>query len=182
VNLETTRVHKLANQVVADGRHLPFIDGSFDFTVSCDVLEHIDDMDRSAFLGELQRCARIATILTFSTIHKENPQQSGIRLFEALGRSAPEWYTEHNRSRIVETPKVIDTLRNNEAEVFSPRPVTGFFALALTGLLQNIPWRGGIRSALNIISYVIVKLIDRPPYYGFGVTAIKSSARNGGRS
>jgi hypothetical protein len=49
----------------------------------------------------------------------------------------------------------------------------GVFALFFTGLLQNVPWKANLRAALNIISYLIVKAIDIPPYYGYGVTIIK---------
>jgi SAM-dependent methyltransferase len=44
--------------VVADGRALPFQDGSFDHATSISVLEHIPDGGDAAALAELARCVR----------------------------------------------------------------------------------------------------------------------------
>jgi hypothetical protein len=57
---------------------LPFDDGSFDMCVSCDVLEHVADAERKAFVGELARVCRRAVLLTapFDT--------EGVRQAEAL--------------------------------------------------------------------------------------------------
>lgn len=49
--------------VQGTGLGLPFADGSFDVVCSLDVLEHIPDPDRAAFLGEIMRVARHAALL-----------------------------------------------------------------------------------------------------------------------
>ena len=49
--------------VQGTGLGLPFADGSFDVVCSLDVLEHIPDPDRAAFLGEIMRVARHAVLL-----------------------------------------------------------------------------------------------------------------------
>ncbi|MGD6851893.1 MAG: class I SAM-dependent methyltransferase [Candidatus Bathyarchaeia archaeon] len=170
-NVETTNAYKLSNQVIADGRHLPFADSAFDVTLSSDVLEHIDAADRAAFLQELQRCARIGVVFTFSTIHKQNPKRSGIRLFEKLSRNQPQWYLEHNSTAIIRIENLAESLG------LDLEPTVGVLALFFTGLLQNVPWRANLRATLNVISYLIVRAIDMPPYYGYGVTIIKKGGK-----
>ena len=174
VNIETTKTHRLKNQIIADGTHLPFTDEAFNVTISSDVLEHINTKNRETFLQELLRCTKNGTILTYSKIHTANPQQSAIRIFEKLSRNTPEWYTEHNRNNLVETQKVITTLQNNRKNKVQTKPIVGFSAVLFTGILQNVPWKGNLRAASNIISYLIVKVTDRAPYYGFGITTQKN--------
>lgn len=44
--------------IVADARELPYEDDEFDFTVSCDFLEHVKPEDLETVAGELKRVAR----------------------------------------------------------------------------------------------------------------------------
>jgi 2-polyprenyl-3-methyl-5-hydroxy-6-metoxy-1,4-benzoquinol methylase len=175
-NVETTKLRKLNNLVVADGRYLPFIDGAFDFSVSSDVLEHLASSDRTVFLQELLRCSRFGIIVTFSKLHTKNPQSSGIKIFEFFClRAAPQWYIEHNSNALVDNQRVVSILQNNGSNVQELRPISGFFAVCFTGILLNVPWVGNFYSSLNLIGYPIIRLIDRGPYYSFGVTALKKN-------
>jgi SAM-dependent methyltransferase len=54
----------LEGYVQGDGRGLGFPDDSFDFVISCDVLEHVPAPDRPAFWAELLRVARYGVALT----------------------------------------------------------------------------------------------------------------------
>ena len=173
INLETNRKRRLKNQVIADGRNLPFKNQAFDVTVSSDVLEHVAAPDRDKFLHEMLRCAKNGTIITYSKIHTCNPNRSAIKVFEAFTRAPPDWYIEHNSNSIVDNRKVVGTLEANKRNTVAETPIVGFWAVVFTGALQNVPWKANLRSLLNIATYVVVRLIDRAPYYGFGVTATK---------
>lgn len=173
INLETSRKRRLKNQVIADGRNLPFKNQAFDVTVSSDVLEHVAARDRDRFLHEMLRCTKNGVIITYSKIHTCNPDRSAIKVFEAFTRAPPDWYIEHNSNRIVENQRVIDTLEENQRNKVAETPIVGFWAVVFTGALQNVPWKANLRSLLNIATYVVVRLIDRTPYYGFGVAATK---------
>jgi ubiquinone/menaquinone biosynthesis C-methylase UbiE len=175
INLETNKKRRLNNQVVADGRALPFENQAFDVTVSSDVLEHVAAPDRDRFLHEMLRCTKNGTIITYSKIHTCNPNRSAIKVFERFTRAPPDWYMEHNSNHIVENRKVISTLEDNHRNKVAETSIVGFWAVVFTGVLQNVPWRANLRSLLNIATYVVVRLIDRSPFYGFGVTATKPS-------
>lgn len=175
INLETSKKRRLKNQVIADGTNLPFKNQAFDVTVSSDVLEHVAATDRDRFLREMLRCTKNGTIITYSKIHTRNPNRSAIRVFEAFTRSPPDWYTEHNSNRLVDNKKVIATLEANRRNTVEETPIVGFWAVVFTGVLQNVPWKANLRSLLNIATYVVVRLIDSKPYYGFGITATRKS-------
>lgn len=175
VNLETNRKRRLKNQVIADGRNLPFKNQAFDVTISSDVLEHVPAHDRDSFLQETLRCSKKGIIITYSKIHKCNPNRSAIRVFETFTRSQPDWYMEHNSNGLVDNKKVILTLEANKRNTVVETPIVGFWAVVLTGVLQNVPWKANLRPLLNIATYIVVRLIDHPPYYGFGVATIKNS-------
>ncbi len=50
------------------GEALPFADGAFDIVVSCDALEHVDDLDK--VLDEIARVVRLGGLFLFDTINK----------------------------------------------------------------------------------------------------------------
>jgi len=176
INLETNRKRKLKNQVIADGISLPFSDKAFDVAVSSDVLEHIAERDRDRFLLEMIRCSKTGVIITYSKIHAANPNRIGIKIFEALTRTQPDWYSEHNSNSIVKNRKVLAALETNGNGVMETT-IVGFWAVVFSGMLQNVPWRANLRAVANIVSYLVVRLIDRAPYYGFGVVAARKQAR-----
>jgi hypothetical protein len=58
--------------VLIDPRHpLPFAAGSFDLVLALEVLEHVPNEGRAAFVRELQRIARVATIVCCPVATKE---------------------------------------------------------------------------------------------------------------
>lgn len=178
VNVEVTSNRKLPNMIIADGSKLPFKTKVFDFITSSDVFEHVKSEDRPDFVKELLRCSKQGFVMTYSKIHTAHPSPSGIRIFERLAGYRPEWYLEHNQNIIVDDASLIDTIEKNGAQVKCVKPLAGISVLFLTGLMIFI--QGRVRNkVLNFLmqgaSYLIARLIDPPPYYGFGLTAVKDS-------
>jgi 2-polyprenyl-3-methyl-5-hydroxy-6-metoxy-1,4-benzoquinol methylase len=182
INIDISKEHKLRNLVVADCRKVPFRNNSFDFVSSTDVLEHIKYDYRGEFVKELLRCSKFGIVITYSKIHKDNPLSSGIRLFEKLCRNPPYWYTDHNLNELVDDSSIIDLLKKNSAQVVEAKPLSGVFAVFFTGLrcltdrLLTTAWS---RLIFNMISYSITKLVDPPPYYNFGLVALKHKEIHG---
>lgn len=173
VNVEISPVRKLGNLVVADGSSLPFKDASFDFLVSSDVLEHAKSDDRLRFVGELMRCCRLGLVITYSKLHKNHSSQSGIKIFENFCRNClPGWYLEHNRTKIVDDVALLNSLKESAYQIIEQKPLSGVLTLFFTGIQCRLTIQPP-RFILNLIAYLATRLIDPPPYYGFGLTASK---------
>jgi 2-polyprenyl-3-methyl-5-hydroxy-6-metoxy-1,4-benzoquinol methylase len=176
VNVEVNATYKTRNLVVAVGSDLPFRDNAFDFSVSCDVFEHVNSNDRSDFLKELLRCCKYGLVITYSKLHTNNPFQSGIRVFESLCLVfIPGWYAEHNENTIVDDDALVSALEENGANLVEVKPLVGVFTLFFTGL-QCLMRTRLLRLLLNTIGYFASRLIDPSLYYGFGVTALKQKS------
>jgi 2-polyprenyl-6-hydroxyphenyl methylase / 3-demethylubiquinone-9 3-methyltransferase len=72
-SLETARAHAEREgleieYVVAVGEQLPFDDDSFDFVYCCDVLEHVDSVDRT--IAEAARVLRPGGVYIYDTINR----------------------------------------------------------------------------------------------------------------
>lgn len=72
-SIATARAHASASGLPIDyqtgaGEHLPFPDGSFDVVACCDVLEHVDDVDR--VIGEIARVLRPGGLFLYDTINR----------------------------------------------------------------------------------------------------------------
>ncbi len=78
-------VPPIAGYVAGDGRHLPFSDQTFFATVSADVLEHVPQSDRSAFIDELLRVSKRFVILT-APIYRPATVQAEKMLLEYIRR------------------------------------------------------------------------------------------------
>lgn len=176
------------DRVVADGSALPFKDRSFDFTTSVDTLEHLPKSKREAFIVELLRCAKRRVVFTFSQLHKHNPRRCGILLFELFFKlfklPYPPWYEEHNAQAIPHLSHVKDIIRhcgfashtkayNGFLTVF----IKGFLGASRASLRYNIDRQLPNTPAhyplfltiLNYFIYLILSIIDTPPYYSFAV-------------
>jgi len=71
--IETARTHAAASglrieYLTGSGEDLPFPDGSFDHVACCDVLEHVDDVDR--VISEVARVLRPGGLFLFDTINR----------------------------------------------------------------------------------------------------------------
>jgi len=71
--IETARAHASASRLsivyeTGAGEHLPFPDASFDHVTCCDVLEHVDDVDR--VIAEIARVLRPGGLFFYDTINR----------------------------------------------------------------------------------------------------------------
>ena len=72
-SLTTARSHAASSgleieYVVGSGEHLPFEDGPFDIVYCCDVLEHVDDLQRT--LDESARVLKAGGVYMYDTINR----------------------------------------------------------------------------------------------------------------
>jgi 2-polyprenyl-6-hydroxyphenyl methylase/3-demethylubiquinone-9 3-methyltransferase len=71
--IDTARAHAATSGLSIEyhtgvGEHLPFADESFDHVACCDVLEHVDDVDR--VVGEIARVLRPGGLFFYDTINR----------------------------------------------------------------------------------------------------------------
>ena len=177
VNVEVSSKIKIENLIVADGSRLPFMENSFDFLVSSDVLEHVEFSRRADFIRELLRCCKFGFVITFSKLHQKHISQGGIKIFEKVwGNRFPLWYLEHNENMIVDDADLLKILKENGAQNAELKPLTGVLTLFFTGLECRLSNRL-LRFLSNVAGYLITRIIDPLPYYGFGVLALKHTMR-----
>jgi len=82
-----------SNFLVADGRHLPFADGSFDLVVSNAVIEHVgDEPDQIAFVAET---LRVGQNWAMTTPNRWFPIEAHTRVFFKHWRAS--WRARHRR-------------------------------------------------------------------------------------
>jgi 2-polyprenyl-6-hydroxyphenyl methylase / 3-demethylubiquinone-9 3-methyltransferase len=72
-SVETARAHASASGLsieyqIGSGEQLPFPDEAFDHVTCCDVLEHVEDVDR--VIGEISRVLRPGGLLFYDTINR----------------------------------------------------------------------------------------------------------------
>ena len=71
--IETARAHAATSKLdieyrIGSGEQLPFPDASFDHVACCDVLEHVDDVDR--VIGEIARVLRPDGLFFYDTVNR----------------------------------------------------------------------------------------------------------------
>jgi ubiquinone/menaquinone biosynthesis C-methylase UbiE len=84
-NLENVRRHKIYDDVVlADARHLPFINASFDVVLACEFLINLEKADGITVIKEAERAASRKTIVSVPNrkttygVDSENPLEKNI--------------------------------------------------------------------------------------------------------
>lgn len=96
--LDCEQVSDDSNFILGDATDMPFADGEFDFVVSSDVLEHIEQPKRKAFVTEHVRCAKkgamfVAPFHLSSAPDSEEAVNRNYRLLS--GGEDYRWLTEH---------------------------------------------------------------------------------------
>jgi 2-polyprenyl-6-hydroxyphenyl methylase / 3-demethylubiquinone-9 3-methyltransferase len=72
-SIETARTHAAASGLeityeIGSGEHLPFSDASFDHVACCDVLEHVDEVER--VIGEIARVLKPGGLFFYDTVNR----------------------------------------------------------------------------------------------------------------
>ncbi len=107
--------------VLGNALDMPFKDKSFDVSISCDVLEHIEATDREKFIAEMVRVSRVAVICA----PFDNPGVSEVEIeindyYKSLLKSGHRWLQEHIDNGLpseTETGAAIAKLGYNYAKV-----------------------------------------------------------------
>ena len=125
-SLETARAH--ADQqgleieyVAAAGENLPFADRSFDFVYCCDVLEHVDSVDRT--LAEAVRVLKPGGAYLYDTINRTRRSRLVIiKLLQELDATRCMEPGVHDWDMFIKPRELEDVLRRNGLE---PRDMVG---------------------------------------------------------
>lgn len=101
------------------GINLPFADYSFDYVVSCHVLEHIPVGDRSVFLDQLLSKSRRGVILLNPFFIEGTYEKERLRLF--IDITGAQWAREHLECTL---PKIEDikSFAEQRGLIFSMKP------------------------------------------------------------
>lgn len=101
------------------GINLPFADHSFDYVVSCHVLEHIPVGDRSAFLDQLLSKSKRGVILLNPFFIKGTYEKERLQLF--IDITDAQWAKEHLECTL---PKIEDikSFAEQRGLIFSMKP------------------------------------------------------------
>jgi len=121
----------------ANGCRLPIGSDSFDFAVSCDVLEHVQPADRKEFLAELVRVTRPGgTVVVTAFVKKTLSFRIWGAIWLILRGSLPSWYCEHVTIPTPDMQHIIDTVQTFSARLLLARRHQGPLSLFSVGI-QN---------------------------------------------
>ena len=100
------------NFVLGDATCLEYEDQSFDFVIALDVLEHIPQEERRAFLSCITRVAKLGVIMTYPNANSENVcnEQILAEIYHLVGMETPPWVYEHRGCVLPDNEKILEML------------------------------------------------------------------------
>ena len=88
--------NKNMTRVVGSVCSIPLKDSEFDFVLSLDMIEHLNDNDRNMAISEMIRVSRKACIIGFPCdTRARNLDMKTRKIYHFLGIKEPLWLTEH---------------------------------------------------------------------------------------
>jgi cyclopropane fatty-acyl-phospholipid synthase-like methyltransferase len=138
-------IPKMENMFLADGRRLPMPSDRFDYTVSCDVLEHVPPEGRQKFLEEIYRVTRPNGRIVLTAFVRRT---LAFRLWGAAWLVAnrkgglPRWYCEHVMLPPPTTDQIRETFSAMSGKVLVSLEYQGPVGLWLMWLQNATGWRG----------------------------------------
>ena len=169
-------------RVWCNGTKLPFKNGSFDYIVSADVLEHVHPEKRVDFIREIARCSRKGVGISFSSF---SPRSPTIRFFKMMFRFLnvslyPFWATipEHVNFNPPDIRDVESRFNQLGFKVKSRKAYQGNLNIFIFGLVCSLnskfqrffPYTQYLVFALTLLLHLVVKEFDMPPYASWCLT------------
>lgn len=97
------------NYTKASALDLPFENGSYDFVVSFDALEHVSEKDRMLFIDECLRVAKRGVIICapHNTARNESAENNLNTLYKTIMNTPHRWLKEHIENGLPDFNKII---------------------------------------------------------------------------
>jgi 2-polyprenyl-6-hydroxyphenyl methylase / 3-demethylubiquinone-9 3-methyltransferase len=178
-SLEAARKHAVQNGLAIDyqagqGESLPFSDGCFDIIACCDVLEHVDDVDR--VIKETSRCLAKGGIFLFDTVNRTLKSKLVlIKIWQDWGLVLAAEKNAHVWEKFIKPEELSTSLRMNGLEVreikgLSPMKTPIAVLVTMLKIRKGLVHGAAIADELPLhisedlsISYIGWALKEQPP-------------------
>ena len=186
-SIEAARTHAASRGLnidyrVGHGETLPFRDGAFDIVACCDVLEHVDDVER--VIRETTRVLQPGGVYFYDTINRTPASKLVmIKIWQDWGLIGERGLNLHVWEKFITPDELVETMRRNG---LTAGPMKGFRSaknpLASLWTMRRIR-RGKIR-ATGIAAALPFRETDdlEMSYMGYALRATPGNGRRDGRA